>query len=96
MDIEDVWRAYRERSQAQKEEITRDVPTRWTEGLADNPKNIGPDKYYNSHAGGGVYGPTCTAFANTADECVADVFLLFFPIWILRLGAHTKCKRQSR
>jgi hypothetical protein len=81
MDIEDVWRASHERVQAQKEEITRDVPTGWPEGLVDNPKKIiDPDKDYNSHAGGGVYGPKSTAFAKTTGECLADVFLLFFPI----------------
>jgi hypothetical protein len=71
MDIEDVWRANHERVrvQAQKEEITHDVPTGWTEGLVDNPKIIDTDKDYKSHAEGGVYGP---------DECLADVFLLFF------------------
>jgi hypothetical protein len=51
MDIEDVWRADRERMQAQKEEIAQD----------DNPKIINPDKDHSSHAGGGVYGPTGTA-----------------------------------
>jgi hypothetical protein len=55
MDIEDFWRANRDRVQAQKEEITCDVPTGWTEGLVDNPKIIDPDKDYNSYAGGGVY-----------------------------------------
>jgi hypothetical protein len=40
MDIEDVWRANGERVQAQKEEITRDVPTGWTEGLVDNSKIV--------------------------------------------------------
>jgi hypothetical protein len=46
MDIRDVWRANHERVrvQAQKEEITRDVPTGWTEDLVDNPKIIDPDK----------------------------------------------------
>jgi hypothetical protein len=39
MDIEDVWRANHERVQVQKEEITRDVPTGWTVGLVDNPKD---------------------------------------------------------
>jgi hypothetical protein len=71
MDIEDIWRANHERVQAQKEEITHDVPTGWTEGLIDNPKIIDPDKDYKSHAEGGVYGP---------DECLAGVFLLFFSI----------------
>jgi hypothetical protein len=72
MDIEDVWRANHERVQAQKEEITRDVPTGWPEGLVDNPKKIiDPDKDYNSHAGGGVYGPKSTAFAKTTGECLA-------------------------
>jgi hypothetical protein len=66
MDIEDVWRANHERVQAQKEEITRSVPIGWTEGLVNNPKIIDPDKDYKSHAGGGVYGPTSTAFAKTA------------------------------
>jgi hypothetical protein len=34
MDIENVWRAKRERVQAQKEEqIMQDVPSGWTEGL---------------------------------------------------------------
>jgi hypothetical protein len=29
-----------ERVQAHKEEITRDVPSGWTEGLVDNPKIV--------------------------------------------------------
>jgi hypothetical protein len=40
VDIEDVWRDNSERVQAQKEEITHDVPTGWTEGLVDNPKIV--------------------------------------------------------
>jgi hypothetical protein len=40
MDIKDVCRDNGERVQAQKEEITRDVPTGWTEGLVDNPKIV--------------------------------------------------------
>jgi hypothetical protein len=40
MDIEDVCRDNGERVQVQKEEITRDVPTGWTEGLVDNPKIV--------------------------------------------------------
>jgi hypothetical protein len=34
-------------------------------------------------AGSGVYGPTSTASANATDECLTDVFLLFFPSWLL-------------
>jgi hypothetical protein len=44
MGIEDVWRVNHERVKAQKEEITCDVPTGWTEGLFDNPKITDPDK----------------------------------------------------
>jgi hypothetical protein len=40
MDIEDVCRDNGERVQAHKEEITRDVPSGWTEGLVDNPKIV--------------------------------------------------------
>ena len=80
MDIEDVRRANGESVQAQKEEITRSVPIGCTEGLVDNPKINDPEKDYKSHAGGGAYGPTSTAFAKTTGECLADVFLLFSPI----------------
>jgi hypothetical protein len=40
MDTGDVCRDNGERVQAQKEEITSDVPTGWTEGLVDNPKIV--------------------------------------------------------